>query len=205
MCHTDPLSHIWHSSIKSSWRYKAKSLDHEIYVTDQHIFYEVNLCTILIHYPKHNVTTANSLQDIKLSLTYIYFMRSIFVSHWCIIPNMTFIHQMTLKILSKITGPWNIDQRPTYILWSKSCISSMTYNTKSLNHEIWVTVTYIYFEVKGCITLTHYPNTSIHQIVFKILSKITQPWGHRLSPHGTKAQVIWMSDLWYDIVRGDKH
>ena len=87
------------------------------YVTDPQIqvFYEVSLCTILIHYPKYNITTSKS-QDIKLnhwtaknrSLTYIYFMRWIFVSHWCIIPNMTFIHEIILKILSKITRPWNI-------------------------------------------------------------------------------------------------
>ena len=41
-----------------------------------------------------------------------YFMRSIFVSHWSIIPSMTFIRQIVFKIhvhvLGKITQPWNI-------------------------------------------------------------------------------------------------
>ena len=33
---------------------------------------------------------------------------------------------------------------------------SLRYKPKLLNHEIWVTVTYIHFEVKGCVTVTHY-------------------------------------------------
>ena len=58
-------------------------------VTDPHLFSEANLCITLIHYPKYNIPPSNSLHDIKQnhwtmkyrSLTYIYFMRSIFVSH----------------------------------------------------------------------------------------------------------------------------
>ena len=41
------------------------------------------------------------------SLTYIYLIWSIYVSHWSIIPTMMFIHQIILKILSKINRPWN--------------------------------------------------------------------------------------------------
>ena len=56
-------------------------------------------------------SSSNSFQDIRQnhwtmkyrSLTYIHFMRSIFVSHWSIIPSMTFIHQIVFKILGKIS------------------------------------------------------------------------------------------------------
>ena len=66
---------------------------------------QVNLCVTMIHYPKHDIPPSNSLEDIKQShwtkkyrsLTYIYFIRSIFVSHWSIITSMTFLHQTILK------------------------------------------------------------------------------------------------------------
>ena len=62
---------------------------HEIQVTDPHIFQEFNLFVSLIHYPKYNISPPNSLQDMKknhwtvkyTSVTYIYLMMSIFVSH----------------------------------------------------------------------------------------------------------------------------
>ena len=65
-----------------------------------------HLCVTLIHYPKYNICPSNSLQVIEQnhwtmkyrSLTYIYFMRSIFVSHWSIIQCMTFNHQIVFKI-----------------------------------------------------------------------------------------------------------
>ena len=93
-----------------------------------HIFYEVDLCVTLMHYPKYNISPSNSLQDIKQnhwiikywSLTYIYLMRSIFVSLWSIIPTMMFIHQIILKILSKITRPWNIGLSDIYLFWGQS-------------------------------------------------------------------------------------
>ena len=67
---------------------------------------EVNLCVKLIHYPKYDLHPSNSFQDIRQnhwtmkcrSPTYIYFMWSIFVSHWSIISSMIFIHQIVLKI-----------------------------------------------------------------------------------------------------------
>ena len=82
-------------------------------VTDLHIFYEVILCVTLIYYPKYDLHPSNSFQDIRQnhwtmkyrSLTYIYFMRSIFESHCLIIPSMTFIHQIVFKILGKIIQP----------------------------------------------------------------------------------------------------
>ena len=56
------------------------------------------------------------------SLTYIYMMRSIFLSHWPIIPIMMFIHQIILTILSKITRPWNVGHIDLYLylFWSQS-------------------------------------------------------------------------------------
>ena len=64
-------------------------MDHEIYGADPHIFYEIDLCVTLIHYPKYNISPSNNLPDKKQnhltikyrSLTYIYLMRSISVSH----------------------------------------------------------------------------------------------------------------------------
>ena len=93
-------------------RYMAKSLDYDLHIN---ALYEVNHCDTLGHYTKYDIHPSNSLEDIKQihwttkyrSLTYIYFMRSIFVSHWSIIPSMTFIHQIVFKILGKTTQPWN--------------------------------------------------------------------------------------------------
>ena len=101
-------------------RYMAKSLDSALY--------EVNHCDTLVHYTVYDIHPSNSLQDIKQNpwtvkcrpLTYIYFVRLIFVSHWSIIPSMTFLHQIVLKILSKITGLQTIRRWLTYILWVQS-------------------------------------------------------------------------------------
>ena len=66
-------------------------MDHEIKVSDPHIFYEVDLSVTMIHYPKYNVSLSNSLQDMKqnrwtikyrsLTYMYIYLLRSMYVSH----------------------------------------------------------------------------------------------------------------------------
>ena len=82
----------------------------------------------MIHYPKYNVSPSDSLQDMKQnrwtikyrSLTYIYLVKSMYVSHWSIIQTMMFIHQIILKILSKITRPWNIGHVDLYLLWGQS-------------------------------------------------------------------------------------
>ena len=110
LCHTDPLSKIWCSykekpSSKITWP-KYRSLTYII-------FWEVSLRVILIDYPKYDIHPSNGLTDIRQnhwtmkyrSMAHIYFMRPIFVSHWSIIPNITFSHQSVSKILSKITGP----------------------------------------------------------------------------------------------------
>ena len=60
-------------------------------------------------------------------------MRPIFVSHWSIIPNITFLHQTVFKILSKITRP-----------------------------QIQVTDLYIFYEVNLCFILIDYPKYDIH-------------------------------------------
>ena len=57
---------------------------------------------------------AKSLDHEYRSLTHIYILRSSFVSHRSIIPNMTFIHQTIFKILSTITGLQNIGHWPTF-------------------------------------------------------------------------------------------
>ena len=89
-------------------------MDHEIQVTDPHVFYKVDLWVTLIHNPKSNVSPSNSLQAMKQnrwtikfrSLTYIYFVWS--------------IYQIILKILSKITTQWNIGHVDLYLLWGQS-------------------------------------------------------------------------------------
>ena len=119
-------------------------MDHEIWVTDPHISYKVELWVTVIHYPKYNVSPSNSLQDMKQnrwtikyrSLTYIYLVRSMYVSHWSIIPTMTFIHQIILKILSKITRPWNIGHVDIFTLRSKfgsHCLIIRKYDTHASN------------------------------------------------------------------------
>ena len=50
---------------------------------------------------------------------YIYLIRLIYVTHWSIIATMMFIHQIILKIFSKITRPWNIGHVDLYSLWGQ--------------------------------------------------------------------------------------
>ena len=186
----------WHSSIKYSWRNMAKIIGPWNIGHWPNIFYEVNLCTILIHHPKYNITTSNSLQDITLnhwtaknrSQTYIYFMRSIFVSHWCIIPNMTFTQQIILKTLSKVSDLHTYYEVNICVV----LIQYLKYDLHISNSLQEVTKSLIEWNISQCDLylfwgqrLDHTDSlskrlTSIHQIVFKILRKITQPWntGH---------------------------
>ena len=93
--------------------------------------------------PAGTITYKNNsdIQDIRKnhwtmkyrSLTYICFMMSIFVSHWSIIPSMTFIHQIVLKIDHWTTKYWSL----TYIYFMRSTfvshwsiIPSMTFLNK---------------------------------------------------------------------------
>ena len=65
----------------------------------------VSLCVTLIQYIKYDLHPSNSLQDIRqnhwtmkyMSLTQICLMRSTFVSHWSIIPNIIFLHLQDIK------------------------------------------------------------------------------------------------------------
>ena len=115
---------------------KVKSLDHEIWVTATYSYFEVNIRSHRLIIPKNAVHTLNGLQDIRQN-------------HW------------TIKY-----GPW----QPTFIL--RSNVGSHTHNpkvrcsfikwssrykAKSVDHEIQVTVTYIYFQVKFRVTRTHNP------------------------------------------------
>ena len=154
------------------------------YVTDPYIFYKVDLWVTLIHYPKYNISPSNSLQDIKQnrwtikyrSLTYIYFVRSIYVSHWSIIPTMMFIYQIIMKILSKITRPWNIGHVDLYLLWGQSSGHTVSLSENMpLMHQ-----TVLEDKVTGPWNIGHIPTfifrsywpismIVIHQIVFKML------------------------------------
>ena len=104
------------------------------------MFYKIDLWVTAIHYPKYNVSPSNSHQDMKQnrwtikyrSLTYIYLVRSMYVSHWSIIPTMMFIHQIILKILSKITRPWNIGHVDIFTLRSH-CLINWKYDTHASN------------------------------------------------------------------------
>ena len=101
----------------------------------------------LIHYPKYNISPSNSLKDMKqnrwtikyrsLTYMYIYLIRSICMTHWSIIPTMMFIHQIILKILSKITRPWNIGHVDLYLLWGQSLGHTVSLSENmTLMHQI---------------------------------------------------------------------
>ena len=70
------------------------------------------------------------------SLTYIYLIRSIYVTHWSIIPTMMSIHQIILTILSKITRQWNTGHVDIFIFRSKfgsHCLIIWKYDTNAPN------------------------------------------------------------------------
>ena len=148
------LTHIVFYNVDIWVTLKSRSLTHIV-------FYNVDIWVTLIHYHKHNISPSNSLWDMKQnhwtikyrSLTYTYLMRLIFASHWSIIPTKMFSHQITLKISSKITRPWNIGHVGLYIFWGQ-----ILGHTVSLSENM----------------------TFTHQIVFQIQGKITGPWniGH---------------------------
>ena len=88
-----------------------------------------------------------SLQDMKQnhwtikyrSLTYTNLMRSIFVSHRSNIPTMMVTHQIILKILSKITRPWNIGHVDLHLFWGQSlCYTVSLSKNMTLIHQIVV-------------------------------------------------------------------
>ena len=120
-------------------------------------------------------------------MTYIYFMRSIFVSNSSIITNMIFLHQI-VKILSKVSGAWNIGHWPTYILWGHYTKYDIppSNSLQDIKQNHWTmkyrSPTYIYFMRSIFVSQwSIIPSmTFIHQAAFKILGKITQPWniGH---------------------------
>ena len=142
------------------------------------------------------------------SLTYIYLMRSISVSHWSIIPTMMFIHQIILKILSKITKPWNTGHVDLYLFSGQSLG-----HTVSLSENMTLIHHHIVLEISGKITgpwnigqsdlhlflgqmLGHTDSWSqivmfIHQTVFKIKGKITGPWNI-----GHKDLHLFRSNVW---------
>ena len=90
-------------------------------------------------------------------LTYIYFIRSVFVTQWSIIPSIKFIHQIVFNIIWKITCPWNTGHSDVHLMTQKSTFwlslmcrrdqhirkSSLTFFkvsqilTSTLGHEPW--------------------------------------------------------------------
>ena len=70
------------------------------------------------------------------SLTYTYLTRSVYVSHWSLIPTMMFIHQIILTILNKITRPWNIGHVDIYLKskFGSHCLIIWKYDTHASNN-----------------------------------------------------------------------
>ena len=67
--------------------------------------------------------------------TYTWYGQS--VSHWSIIPTMMFIHQIILKILSKITRPWNIGDVDLYLVRDQSLGHTVSLSENmTLMHQI---------------------------------------------------------------------
>ena len=127
-------------------------------------------------------------------------MRSIFVSHWSIITSMTFLHQIVLKILSKITGLQNKVINLHIFYEVNLCVTLIHYHKydippsnslQDIKQSNWTakyrSLTCIYFI--RLIFVSHWsivPSmTFLHQIIFKILSKVTGPQntGHWFVSH----------------------
>ena len=159
-------------------------MDHEIYVTDPHIFYKVDLWVTLIHYPKYNISLSNSLQDMKrnrLTIKYsIYLIRSVCVTHWSIIPIMMFIHQIILKILTDLHILDKVNLCVTLIHYPKYNISPSN-SLQDMKQNRW-TIKYSIYLIRS-VCVTHWSIIPImmfiHQIILKILSKISRPWRYR--------------------------
>ena len=113
------------------------------------------------------------------SLTHIYFTRSIFESHWSIIPSTTFLHQIVFQDMKQIF--WIIKYRSlTYI-----------YLIRSIYVSHWSIIPTMMF---------------IHRIILTILSKITIPrWliFTLRSKFGSHCLIIWKYDTHASNSRGD--
>ena len=86
--------------------------------------------------PKYGVHTSNSLQDIRQN-------------HW----TMKYRSQWLTFILRSNIGSYTHNPE----VWCSYMKESSRYKAKSLDYEIYVTVTYIYFEVTQWVILTHNP------------------------------------------------
>ena len=100
------------------------------------------------------------------SLTFIYFMRSIFVSYWFISPNMMFVHQISFKILSKITDTKYRSLTYIIIFYEVNlCVTLINYIIYDLHpsnsfqdmRQNQVTDPHLLNEANLCVTLIHYP------------------------------------------------
>ena len=145
-----------------------------------YIYFEVNFRSYWLIIPNNDVHTSDSLQDKRqnhLAMKYTsqwptLILMSNFGSYWLIIPNNDVHTPKSLQdirqnhLTMKCMSQW-----PTFIL--RSNIESYwiiipnndvhTSNSledtrqKSLDHKIYVTMTYIYFEVKPLVILIYYP------------------------------------------------
>ena len=138
--------------------YKAKSLDHEIMVTQNNIYFEIKRGSYWIIIPKYDVHTTNSLQDVSQnhwaikyrSLWPTIILRSNVGSYWIKIPKYDVHTSNSLQDIRQ--NHWTVKYKscwPTFIL--RSNIGSY-----------WliipiITVTYIYYEVKRWVILNHNP------------------------------------------------
>ena len=126
--------------------------------------------------PKYEVHLSNSLQHTMathwtakyMSCWPTSILRLKFMSHWLINQSMMYTHQIAFKIYGKITGPSNIDYWYLNLFWGQRSHHNLQWliipkhvihpsnPIQNIRQNHWtITVTYIYFEVKGYITLTH--------------------------------------------------
>ena len=94
------------------------------YVTDLHIFYEVNLCVTLTHYSKFGILPSNSIQE-RIPISYMLVFQSlcfIWYAVWYVcneIWNKYCLNHIVFKILGKITQPWNIGHSDLHLMTGK--------------------------------------------------------------------------------------
>ena len=137
------------------------------------------------------------------TLTYTYVMMSIFVSHLSIIPSMTFIHQIVLKILNKIAGPWNIGHWPTYILLGQACVALTHYPKYSSIKQlclflfVWFLFyspsTHTFYVISGVVsdpnhTVPRQASYAIYQYLVHIFLPVTDNCSSWISGRGRMAE-----------------
>ena len=149
-----------------------------------YIFYEVNFCVILIHYPKYDLhPPSNSPLDVRQN-------------HWTMkhrsplthYPSMTFIHQKVFKILGNITQPWNIGHSDLHLcphdtkvwvilmtdVWPK-CHAPVICN--HCPKGIGGILTFLYAKPRQHYYDRHYGDILIIDFMLREWHKTNLPWG----------------------------